>query len=111
MVSIREKIVSWADSFLRPPLLGLDISDTSIKYLKFRSGQKLSFDAFGEIAIPPGVIVSGEIKDEEAFARVLNGWLAKEGRSLRSSFVAVSLPEEKSFSRVIQLPKVKVSTK
>ncbi|QQG45577.1 MAG: type IV pilus assembly protein PilM [Candidatus Sungiibacteriota bacterium] len=102
---MKEKIVNLVRSLIKFPVVGLDISDTSIKYIKLRSGGLLSL--FGEFTIPANLIVGGEVKDEEALVKILSSWLGKEGRELRSSFVVASLPEEKSFLRLIQLPRVK----
>jgi type IV pilus assembly protein PilM len=99
-----EKIVNIADKFVGIQAVGLDISDRSIKYLKFTKTGDLEY--FGDLSIPEGIIESGEIKKESDLEKVLSAWLAGDGKKLRSSFVAVSLPEEKSFVRLIQLPKV-----
>lgn len=104
---MKEKILTWLDSFLRLPVIGLDISDRSAKYVKFVPGKRVAVDFFGEIEIPKGIVADGEIKNEDALAGILKDKLARRGRSVTASFFAVSLPEEKSFLRVIQLPKVK----
>jgi len=105
---LKERLLKWVDPFLRLPVVGLDISDSTIKYLKFTSrGGKINFDFFGEIELPEGLIKDGEIKNESGLAQVLEIWLEKEGRKVLSNFVAASLPEEKSFLRLIQLPKIK----
>jgi len=106
-MAIKEKILKWVDSFIRLEAAGLDISDRSVKYLKFRQDTKLGFDFFGEFDVPEGVIEKGEIKQEEELIKVFQKFLQREGRHLRSSFVVASLPEEKSFFRLIQLPKMK----
>ncbi len=107
VTAIRNQILRIADPFIRIPVLGLDISDLSIKYLKFGGGRMLTLDDFGEVTVAEGIISNGEIRDEEALVTTLNSWLLKDGRRFRGSFVAVSLPEEKSFLRLIQLPKIK----
>lgn len=103
---IREKIVKFAYSFLRPHAFGLDISDASFKFLAFRKDKTTSLEAFGEVAIPEGVVVNGEIQNEAELIRVFQAWLKKEGKQFRSASVVASLPEEKSFLRVIQLSHV-----
>lgn len=105
---LKEKVLNWIDPFLRLPVVGLDISGLTIKYLKFSpQGEKIDFDFFGEIEVPEGLIKDGEIKNEAGLAQVLEIWLEKEGHPVLSNFVVVSLPEEKSFLRLVQLPKVK----
>lgn len=103
---MKEKILQWVNPLIRIPVTGLDISDRTVKYLRFASRGGLSFDLFGEIEIPEGIIEGGEIKKEDALAEVFSSWAAREKKRLRSPFVTASLPEEKSFLRVVQIPKV-----
>ncbi|TSC78227.1 MAG: type IV pilus assembly protein PilM [Parcubacteria group bacterium Gr01-1014_33] len=103
-----EKISQWIESLLRMPVAaGLDISDQSIKYAKFYGKRKYVLEAWGEIIVPEGIIVNGEIQKEEELTRIFTEWIKGEGKKLRSSFFTVSLPEEKGFVRMIQLPKVR----
>ena len=86
----------------------MDISDLSIKYVKFGCRKNdLTFDFWGEFELPEGLIVNGEIKDETELTKLLHLWFAKESKKFRSTFFAVSLPEEKSFLSRIELPKIK----
>lgn len=105
--SLKEKIVKSVDSYVGMPAFGFDISDRSIKYIKFYAKEKVELQDFGEINLPEGVILNGEIKQEEVLVEILKFWLARDGRSYRSLFPVVSLPEEQSFLRLIQLPNVK----
>ncbi|MBI3273655.1 MAG: type IV pilus assembly protein PilM, partial [Candidatus Colwellbacteria bacterium] len=59
------------------------------------------------IPIPEGIIESGEIKNEDAFVARCAAWVKRERKKLPSRHIAASLPEEKAFIRIIQLPKVK----
>lgn len=104
---MKEKILYWLEPFLRLPVMGLDISDSSIKYIKFSTGGGIKIDFWGDTKIPLGIIVDGEIKEEDKLVAILRELHSSMGRTLRSSFAAVSLPEEKSFWRVVQLPKMK----
>lgn len=96
-------------SFLEFALTGLDISDLSMKYLSFNrvKKNKIVIGAYGEIKYPEGMIVSGEVKDEEKLTSILAQWVAKEKKKLPSPCVVLSLPEEKSFIRAVQIPRVK----
>jgi len=88
---------------------GLDISDLSLKisYLERKKGD-LRLASFGETAISPGIIKAGEVQDEKALAAVIKKGLAQvKGEKLKTKYVILSLPEEKSFLDVIQLPKIK----
>lgn len=86
--------------------MGLDISDRSIKYVELESNGKAHIKSFGEIDVPEGVIASGEIKNEEALQEILSAWKKRAGKGL-PSFVAASLPEEKCYLRLVQLPPMK----
>ena len=105
---LKNKVLKWVDPFLKLPMAGLDISDLTVKYLRFGSkGEQIFFDIFGEVEIPEGLIKEGEIMDENGLIDVLKKNLNKDCKKMFSYFLAVSLPEEKSFLRLIQLPKVK----
>lgn len=103
---LKEKILNWAKPWVEVPVAGLDISDRSVKYLKFRSNASYEVEFFGQWALPEGIIVGGEIRREDDLIAILKQLLSREGGGLRSCFIAASLPEEKSFLRLIQLPKV-----
>jgi len=96
-------------SFIEFRITGLDISDLSMKYVSMDRTRKnkILIKTFGEIKYPEGIIVNGEVKDEQKFTEILKQWFAKEKKNLPSPFVAISLPEEKSFIRAVQIPHVK----
>lgn len=94
-------------NLLRLPVIGLDISDRTFKYLKLTFDGHTKFDAFGESDIPDGIIEEGEIKNESALVDIFKAWKKEHARMLHSGVIVASLPEEKSFLRLIQLPKVK----
>lgn len=102
-------IASLVSPFLEFHITGLDISDLSMKYLSFNRVKKNKFTvgAYGEIAYKEGIITNGEIIDEQAFTEVLKQWYVKQKKQLPSPFVAIALPEEKSFIRMVQIPHVK----
>ena len=104
------KVEQLTNPFLRLNAAGLDISDVSVKYFVFdpketRGSHRIA--AFGEFAVPEGLIVNGEIKKEDELVQVLSAWRAQEREIPRSTFFDVSLPEEKSFLRIVQLPNLK----
>ena len=96
---------------LSPPAFGLDISDLTVKFIHLtRSGTGIHLGAFGEIEIPAGMVIGGEIHDEAALARVLAAELPRAGPRRwfsRTRSCIASLPEEKSFVRVIELPNIR----
>ncbi len=104
---MREKILKWVNPLVRIPIAGMDISDLSVKYVKLAQGNERIFDVWGETSVPEGLIQDGEVKDEEKLRSFFASFARREGRRLTSSFLAISLPEEKSFLRLIQIPKVK----
>lgn len=93
---------------LEPETFGLDINDTSLKIIKLRKKHGfLRPVSFNEKEIPEGIIKSGVILDEDAFVKKATEALASvKGEKLRTRYVIASLPEEKSFSQVIQMPKM-----
>ena len=108
MFSFKEKVFKKIRPLIELPVGGMDISDLSIKYVKFGYRKNdLTLDFWGEFELPEGLIVHGEIKDEAGLTKLLSSWIAREGKKFRFTFFAVSLPEEKSFLSRIQLPKVK----
>ncbi|MBI4225470.1 MAG: type IV pilus assembly protein PilM [Candidatus Sungbacteria bacterium] len=109
---ISQFIEQYVGPMVRLPIAGLDISDVSVKYLAFDPKIKKGVHglaASGEFSVPEGIIVKGEIQKEkeDELSRIFSEWRAGEKRIPRSSFFVVSLPEEKSFLRVIQLPQMK----
>ena len=104
---MKEKLLKWIDGFTRLTLAGMDISDRSIKFLKFGTRRGLTVDFFDELMLPEGMLSGGDIKDEAGLSKAIGEWRKTLGRGLGTSLVAASLPEEKSYLRVIQLPKMK----
>lgn len=106
--NFKQKILQRVNPFVRLPTMGLDISDRTIKYLRLLPiGGAVRFDLFGEIEVPEGIIINGEIQKEADLVKVFDNWFSRDGRKVRSSFMVVSLPEEKSYVRLLQLPKIK----
>jgi type IV pilus assembly protein PilM len=94
---------------LKPKAFGLDISDLSLKITQLKKSRNF-FDlaSFSEVEIKPGTIKGGEIKDEKALIQILKKALASaKGEKLKTKYVVASLPEEKAFLQVIQMPKMK----
>jgi len=91
---------------LKTEAFGLDISDRSIKIIKLKKKQRvLSLASFCETDIKPGIIENGEIKDQKSLTESIRLSVKKvKGEKLKTNYVVVSLPEEKAFLQVIQLP-------
>ncbi|MFH1401473.1 MAG: type IV pilus assembly protein PilM [Parcubacteria group bacterium] len=94
---------------LKPEAFGLDISDLSLKIVKLKKQNKfLKLSSCGEAEIKQGIIEKGEIKDCRALSEIIKNALKNvKGEKLNTNYVVASLPEEKSFLQVIQLPKMK----
>ena len=114
---MKEKIVQWVQRRVRLPVAGLDISDRSIKYARFvayprriigapRGGLGVVLAEYGEEEIPEGVVVRGVVEREDALGVVLAKVADRAGREFCASGIVASLPEEKSFLKLIQTPRV-----
>jgi type IV pilus assembly protein PilM len=82
-------------SFITLPSIGLDISDTSLKYMSLKGNTygKRTIDQYGDITIPNGVLQRGEVMDPQKLANVLTECKQQTG----SEYVRVSLPEERAY--------------
>jgi len=91
---------------LKPEAFGIDISDLSFKIIKLKKrGKSFKLASFGEFPIKPGVIEEGEIKDQKYLSNIIKESILKiKGAKLKTKYVIASLPEEKAFSQVIQMP-------
>ena len=64
--------------------------------------------SFGETKLKPGLVEKGEIKDEQGLADAIKSEVKNvKGENLSTNYAIVGLPEEKTFSEVIQMPKIK----
>ena len=94
---------------LKTEAFGLDINDTSLKIIKLKKKHGfLQPVSFNEKKLEPGIIENGVIKNENVFTKnVKDAVFGVKGERLQTKYVVASLPEEKSFSQVIQMPKMK----
>jgi len=87
---------------------GLDISDLSLKIAKLERKGGLKLVSFGGVDIPPKMIEGGEVKDEKTLSEIIKKCLAGvKGKKIKTKNVILSLPEEKSFLDILQIPSVK----
>lgn len=84
-------------SYITLPCVGVDISDTSLKYVSFaptlRDNTHREIKQWGDITIPNGIVNRGEVNDVKKLVAVLKEFKDKSG----AEFVRVSLPEEKAY--------------
>jgi type IV pilus assembly protein PilM len=92
---------------LKPEAFGLDFSDASLKIAKLEKKRgRLKLVSFGETLIRPGIIKNGEIKNKEILVKTIKKAVSEvKGEKIKTKYVNVSLPEEKAFLEVIQMPK------
>lgn len=92
---------------LKPDAFGLDISDLSLKIIKLKkSGKFLRLAAFRQEQIEPGLIKEGQVNDENKLAKAVKDAFSRIKREVKTKYVVASLPEEKAFLQVIQMPKM-----
>lgn len=93
---------------LEPEIFGIDINDSSIKIVKLRKKRRgFVLVSFNDVKIKQGVIKEGIIQDKETLANIIKmACSTVKGKKLGTKYAVVSLPEEKSFSQLIQMPKM-----
>src|SRR3989338_5647475 len=87
---------------------GIDISDLRLRLVQFDKSRKhLSLRCANEIVVPQGMITNGEILNELAVANLVKKLVeGVSGKRVRSHYVIASLPERKTFFKVIDIPLV-----
>lgn len=85
---------------------GLDLSGTSIKLLQLsHSGKSVSVKGYTDTALPKGLMISDAITDGKTFSYLIKQAMEKpQFGQFDTNYVVASLPESKSFVRVIQIP-------
>lgn len=93
---------------LNPEIVAVDVNDSSLRMVKLLKKHKgFQLVSFGEIELPLGLVKEGVIQEQDKFAKVIKeAFEALKASSFRGNYVAVSLPEEKSFSQIIQMPRM-----
>ncbi|MCF7836043.1 MAG: pilus assembly protein PilM [Candidatus Marinimicrobia bacterium] len=93
--------------YLQIPAVGIDISDKSIKYaeLEKKCGNELCIKQIGRKNINKGVVKNGEIKDKDTLVEQLRELRLK----IKNNNVVASLPEEKAFLKIVELPSMDFS--
>ncbi|MBU1291982.1 pilus assembly protein PilM [Patescibacteria group bacterium] len=97
-------------NFSQKPAFGLDLSDISLKAVQLeKKNGGLALIDFVNQEIPQGLVKEGEIKKEKELINLFKKTLGQTGSPFRNGRVVCNLPEEKVFTRIIQLPKMKES--
>jgi len=91
---------------LNPGTFGLDISDLSVKLVRIKKNRGgFSISNLNQISLEKGIVKKGEVVNEEKLVKAIKK-IVKKTSSLKTKQVVVSLPEEKSFLRVIRMPEM-----
>jgi len=85
------------------PVLGLDISSTSVKLLELsRSGNRYRVETYAARALPPNAVVEKNINDEAAVAEVIRALVKQSKTKLKHAAVAVA--GSAVITKVIEMP-------
>jgi len=91
---------------LEPDAFGLDFSDLCLRIAKLdkkQDGFMVSF--YSETPLEPGIINNGDIRKEDELVKAIEKAIESvNGKSLDTKYVVASLPENKAFLEVIQMP-------
>lgn len=87
---------------------GLEISDFSLKALWLRKkGYYFEVISYNRLRLPKGLVVEGEIKKEDKLALLIDELLySARPQKISTSYVVSSLPENKTFVRIIKVPQM-----
>ena len=84
-------------SYLTMPCVGVDVSDTSLKYVSFHpnawSKSERRLKEWGDIPVPNGVFDRGRVINPQQLVAVLKEFKAET----KAEFVRLSLPEERAY--------------
>jgi len=85
---------------------GLDISEGSLKIVQLaQAGRGFRLSSFGQASIPRGVIEGSKVSQVKQLGQIIKKALKEvKGERIKTKYVVASLPEEKSFLDVIEVP-------
>jgi len=91
---------------INPQSFGLDISDKFLRIIKLiKKRDNLALESFGKTKIPVGIVEKGEIVKPKKLAAIIKQALKEiNGKKIKTKYVTLSLPEEKSFLDVLKIP-------
>src|SRR5690625_245353 len=95
-------ILSFLDTRTKP-VLGLDISSTSVKLLELsRQGDRYRVENYAVRPLPPNAVVEKNINDPEAVAQVIKAMVKQSKTKLKNTAVAVA--GSAVITKVIDMP-------
>jgi len=85
---------------------GLDISEKFLRIIRLeKKKNNLILKSFGKTEVPINIIEKGEIKNPKKLANVIKKALREvNGERIKTKYVTLSIPEEKSFLDVLKVP-------
>lgn len=94
---------------LKTEPFGMEITDSSVRIIDLKEKRgKIFCTSIGYSKIEPGVIKGGEIKNGAGLSEIIKTAIKKcRGGKLKKKSVVLSIPEDKAFLQVIQMPKIK----
>jgi len=96
-------------SEINKKLFGLDISDRALRLVKLaKNGKKITLISFNEIAVPPGVIINGDLMKADILTDLVKELIkSTNGKKIKYDNMIAVLPETRTFIKVINLPAAK----
>jgi len=92
-------------------IFGLDISERNLRLVQLKkSGNKILLVSYNEIKVPAGVFKDNQIVKKDEIIQLIRKLISEvKGSKIYTKYVAVCLPEPKTFVKVIDLtyPKTK----
>lgn len=101
-------------NFITSPtkILGLDASDLSIKALQLEQKHgAYEIRAWNSFNLPKGLIEEGVIKDFDKTAQAIRNVIETSKNKFTTKYAVLSLPETKTFIKVIEVPRKNGSTR
>ncbi len=91
---------------LQPEIFAIDIDDLFLRIVKLKKRRNgFVLVSFNEVQIKAGIVKEGTIQDQESLVKIIQlACKTVKGEKLNTRYVIFSLPEEKSFSQIIQMP-------
>ena len=84
------------------PVIGLDIGTSAVRATQVSLGRSPSLLSFGQVALPQGVVVDGEIRDQAAVSEVISQVIKRA--KIRGKRVVVGIANQRVVVRQVDLP-------
>jgi type IV pilus assembly protein PilM len=85
------------------PLIGLDIGTSAVRAAQVAGGRKgAALQAFGQVALPPGAVIDGEVRDTAAVSEAISQLFKRAG--LKSKKAVLGVANQRVVVRQVDLP-------